>query len=59
LDLYTPSVVNCTDVETGETLNSFRAGPGSRWEEVAATSLWVAVCNQAKVAQLKTSVFVH
>mmetsp|Transcript_99712 Transcript_99712/g.157828 ORF Transcript_99712/g.157828 Transcript_99712/m.157828 type:complete len:260 (+) Transcript_99712:63-842(+) len=40
-DLRVPSVVHCMCVETGEAIASLRTGPGARWEELAAASLWL------------------
>jgi len=40
-DLHFPSVLICADSRTGEPLSFLRAGPGLRWEEVAASTLWL------------------
>lgn len=52
LDLHLPSVMNCIDTDTGETLTCLRTGCGSRWEEVAATSLWLAVFSRVRGDEL-------
>jgi hypothetical protein len=48
LDFYQPSVINCVNVDTHELLTCLRTGPGSRWEEVAATSLWLAIFSRVR-----------
>mmetsp|Transcript_71256 Transcript_71256/g.159532 ORF Transcript_71256/g.159532 Transcript_71256/m.159532 type:complete len:344 (+) Transcript_71256:43-1074(+) len=40
-DLNFPSVLICADSRTGEPMSFLRAGPGLRWEEVAASTLWL------------------
>jgi len=40
-DLHFPSVLICVNTDTGEQVMFLRAGPGTRWEEVAATTLWL------------------
>jgi len=40
-DLHFPSVLVCTDQGSGEPFTYLRTGPGLRWEEVAAASLWL------------------
>jgi len=40
-DLNFPSVLICADSRTREPLSFLRAGPGLRWEEVAASTLWL------------------
>lgn len=40
-DLHFPSLLVCQNVTTGEPLLFLRTGPGLRWEEVAASSLWL------------------
>eukprot|EP00419_Tripos_fusus_P007923 CAMPEP_0172679286 /NCGR_PEP_ID=MMETSP1074-20121228/15961_1 /TAXON_ID=2916 /ORGANISM="Ceratium fusus, Strain PA161109" /LENGTH=336 /DNA_ID=CAMNT_0013497437 /DNA_START=20 /DNA_END=1031 /DNA_ORIENTATION=- len=40
-DLHFPSVLICANADTGEQVMFLRAGPGTRWEEVAATTLWL------------------
>lgn len=47
LDLQLPSVIHCADANTGDPVMCLRAGPGSQWEEVAATSLWLFACLKA------------
>lgn len=39
-DVHSPSILTCSTA-SGETLTSFRAGPGQRWEELAAATLWL------------------
>jgi len=41
-DLHFPSVLICANARTGEPVMFLRAGPGLRWEEVAASTLWLS-----------------
>jgi len=40
-DLHFPSVLICRFTPTGETVTQLRTGPGLRWEELAASTLWL------------------
>lgn len=40
-DLHFPSVLICRCAPTGETVTQLRTGPGLRWEELAASTLWL------------------
>mmetsp|Transcript_76801 Transcript_76801/g.178143 ORF Transcript_76801/g.178143 Transcript_76801/m.178143 type:complete len:307 (-) Transcript_76801:228-1148(-) len=55
-DLHFPSVLICADSKTGEPLSFLRAGPGLRWEEVAASTLWLraftTACRQTRLLRV-------
>eukprot|EP00401_Gymnodinium_catenatum_P053102 CAMPEP_0117525698 /NCGR_PEP_ID=MMETSP0784-20121206/35905_1 /TAXON_ID=39447 /ORGANISM="" /LENGTH=384 /DNA_ID=CAMNT_0005321905 /DNA_START=60 /DNA_END=1214 /DNA_ORIENTATION=- len=47
-DLHFPSVLICAAVPGGEPLIILRTGPGLRWEELVASTLWLRAFNTAK-----------
>lgn len=57
-DLHFPSVLICANTDTSEQVMFLRAGPGTRWEEVAATTLWLrafAAASRSAVARQRGS----
>jgi len=49
-DLHFASMLLCSRVPTGDTFMFLRTGPGIRWEEVVASSLWLRAFNIASRA---------